>query len=383
MRPIEETGLIFEGMRQVVWRVASACVLFAAAVGAFAIVNHDGRADETNELRAESSTTQELLRRIRRRVETYRDMADVDRQALLERIDTAKDAIERGDAVTAALSAMSVSYRDALRGAFDESPPVTGPLEAIARSDDPLLAADATFQLAKTWERLGDAEQAAPLFSAVVDGRHADNTLRGAEACVSLALAQAQLLDRDAAAKTLASLTERYPDAAPVIVESASYQAARIGAIVPDSLADVADRMSFSGRRLKLDRLDEKTSRQQETVVAMIDQMIKDAERQQRSAGKGGQSKQNKQNARRQQNKGQTAQRGNRQPTTGAQESTASAGKSEEGELAGVARSEPLESWGSLKEREREQVLTTLKGKFPDRYRRLIEQYYRSLQDER
>ena len=36
--------------------------------------------------------------------------------------------------------------------------------------------------------------------------------------------------------------------------------------------------------------------------------------------------------------------------------------------------------WGTVRKREREKVLNVLKAKFPDRYRELLEQYYKSLQ---
>ena len=37
--------------------------------------------------------------------------------------------------------------------------------------------------------------------------------------------------------------------------------------------------------------------------------------------------------------------------------------------------------WSKLREREREQVITMLKQKYPDRYEKLIEQYYKSFEN--
>jgi DNA-binding FadR family transcriptional regulator len=52
------------------------------------------------------------------------------------------------------------------------------------------------------------------------------------------------------------------------------------------------------------------------------------------------------------------------------------------GALHRVMRGEEDEQWGRARQREREQVLNAIKARYPDRYRDLVEQYYRSMQDE-
>jgi hypothetical protein len=47
-----------------------------------------------------------------------------------------------------------------------------------------------------------------------------------------------------------------------------------------------------------------------------------------------------------------------------------------------VTRTNNRNAWDTLRERDREKVLAGLKGKFPDRYKKLIEQYYKNLQEE-
>lgn len=42
----------------------------------------------------------------------------------------------------------------------------------------------------------------------------------------------------------------------------------------------------------------------------------------------------------------------------------------------------PGQAWGAMKPAERERIIQLLKDRFPDRYRRLVEQYYRELAKE-
>ncbi len=53
------------------------------------------------------------------------------------------------------------------------------------------------------------------------------------------------------------------------------------------------------------------------------------------------------------------------------------------GGLHRVNRGDAKDSWGNLPQKEREKVLAGLKGKFPDRYKKLIEQYYKSFQEDK
>jgi predicted Fe-S protein YdhL (DUF1289 family) len=43
-------------------------------------------------------------------------------------------------------------------------------------------------------------------------------------------------------------------------------------------------------------------------------------------------------------------------------------------------RGKEEESWGNMPDRKRQEVLNALKTAFPERYRELVEQYYKSLQ---
>jgi len=51
------------------------------------------------------------------------------------------------------------------------------------------------------------------------------------------------------------------------------------------------------------------------------------------------------------------------------------------GALGRASRGSPDEVWGAARQRQRDEVLNVLKTKFPERYRELLEQYYKSLQE--
>lgn len=67
-------------------------------------------------------------------------------------------------------------------------------------------------------------------------------------------------------------------------------------------------------------------------------------------------------------------------PGGGAQASKVNGGPGGSGKLGRTINK--TNAWDVLREQEREKVLASLKGKFPDRYKKLIEQYYKNLQDE-
>ena len=51
------------------------------------------------------------------------------------------------------------------------------------------------------------------------------------------------------------------------------------------------------------------------------------------------------------------------------------------GGLHRVNRGNAKDDWGSLPPKEREKILNSLKARFPNRYKQLIEQYYKSFSE--
>lgn len=53
------------------------------------------------------------------------------------------------------------------------------------------------------------------------------------------------------------------------------------------------------------------------------------------------------------------------------------------GALSRVTRGDPGEAWGAARDRKRDEILNADKTQIPDRYRELVEQYYKSLHEEK
>lgn len=51
------------------------------------------------------------------------------------------------------------------------------------------------------------------------------------------------------------------------------------------------------------------------------------------------------------------------------------------GALHNVTRGKAGDSWGDLKEKEKQEVINAFKAKFPARYRKAVEEYYKKLQE--
>ncbi|MGH7163452.1 MAG: hypothetical protein ACREID_08200, partial [Planctomycetota bacterium] len=71
--------------------------------------------------------------------------------------------------------------------------------------------------------------------------------------------------------------------------------------------------------------------------------------------------------------------RGNRRSSSPANRSALPGGASRVGDLAPRPPRKPGERWGEMRDKEREEVLQSLKEKLPERYRDLLEQYHRAL----
>jgi len=122
-----------------------------------------------------------------------------------------------------------------------------------------------------------------------------------------------------------------------------------------ESLDHIARRMQDIQRRLNLGRAGEKTREVEDGVIASLDKLIEEMEKQQQGGGGGG-----------------TA---SLQPSAPAQESRIMAGKGP-GEVDPKAIGSES-GWGDLPPKQREAALQQISQQFPSHYRAAIEQYFR------
>jgi hypothetical protein len=157
----------------------------------------------------------------------------------------------------------------------------------------------------------------------------------------------------------------------------ARLEVARDGA----SLDDVADTMHDVKELLEAAKVEMETRNKQNRIIAMLEMMIEEAEDQEQGGGGGGGGGEGQSESQGQgQGQGQGPPSGSGPPSSPAEESGLPGGAADdEGKAANTATMGDF--WARLPARERAKVLDALRKEFPQRYKDLIEEYYKALQE--
>lgn len=275
-----------------------------------------------------------------------------------------------GEFLTSALAVCSTEFADALKAMEDER--MTDAADrferlAAASKEDPYLAVNAA-NLAAT--ALVDLEQF-PRAIAVLEpifSQHAplDRYTPGADHMLfMLGYSYIRELRYEAAKAILTRFLQTYPQAPQRLRVTATQIVTEIDRRIPGKLGDVRDLLVYAHQRIELGDTGEPVSLRQQQAVALLDNMIHEAE-------------ENEKNARQKSPSG--GGKGNKpQPSSGAKESRIPTGAPAGDTVLRRSRVTPGEAWGKMPPREREQIIQTLQRQFPSRYRDLLEQYYRQL----
>ncbi|MEX0776879.1 MAG: tetratricopeptide repeat protein [Phycisphaeraceae bacterium] len=287
-----------------------------------------------------------------------------------------RDAAKQREVITTSLIAIYPDLGKALAAlADDRMGEAIARFGELAQRDDPYLSVHANFFLSRALVTEERYEEAMPVLDDLVS-RHADQTLYAGDAIFYQGVAQANSLQRKEAAATLERFVRQYPDSPERMLVGAIHLIDQLAQIEDGRLSDVQDRMAFSRRRLDLERTDKPTQEEQTRIIAILDQLIKEAEDKEKGGGGGGGGGGGSGRG------GGGQANGNQQSGGPAQNSTAPVGEARVGSQHAVNRGDPADQWGKLQERQRQEVLDALKTRFPDRYRELVEQYYKGLQED-
>ncbi len=238
------------------------------------------------------------------------------------------------------------------------------------RSDpDPFIAANATAYEIKSLvqgERLNEALAAIEQSDTGDGGRLSTYSYLAPEIDFLKGYCLLADVQYDKAVEALRFFLSRHPDSSQRLVVSAQQMLLELQNREPDTIGDVADLMTFCGRRLVLADAGDKVKERQHRIVDLLDQMIEEAEQEEKnssgSSGSGSNSS------------------GGSKPQSPMQESTLPGGAGREGgELQASRRANPADMWGAMPPAERERVMQALRDSFPQQYRRLVEQYYEEL----
>jgi len=256
-------------------------------------------------------------------------------------------------------------------------------LTPLSKSDDPNLAADAAFFLGRALLMEQRHEDALPLFKRL-SGQEADQTTHAAEARYLQGACEARLLKRSEAITTWEAFLKKHPDAPERMRVDAERQVADLKQVKDGSIGDIQHHMDYAGRRLGLEDAGRDTRDRQEDIVAMLTKLIDENEKGECSDCEssdcdkpgqcqkpGGQKSGNSSGSKPGSGPGGSTPGGNKQ-ASGDDVSGRSHQSSDRGEF------------GDIRQRERtERIFSALKSRYPAQYRKLVEQYSKSLQEDR
>ena len=237
-------------------------------------------------------------------------------------------------------------------------------------SEDPYVSGESKFYLATAYVLEEDHESALPL----VSDPYFKTSMHTADALFLLGICQKNLLQRTEALQTFTDFLRNYPNTSDRQRNAAFMQIEQLMQIEAGTLADIYQKMEFSRRRLARAKANEPTQTQQKEAVAILDQLIKVAE--EKEAVSESESKKKKEG-----DKSESKPKGKGSGKEGDGEGTDD--KSDDKTVRQVQQGVERSPWDFMRDKKRDaEALGAIKEKYPARYRALIEQYYRSLQDE-
>ena len=240
-------------------------------------------------------------------------------------------------------------------------------LKALTENNDPFLATESSYFLARCHMDQENYEEALPALRQVTKD---ENSLRSGEALFLRGVCQSNLLHREDAIASFADFLRMHPHASERERVGAWRQIQLLTLVEEGTLHDVYSKMAYSRRRLSLTKSDEPTQNVQGNVISILEKLIKEAEEREAVAEGEGTTKQVGQR------KGKGAGRGEG-PGGGGDDQTPFE------TVRKVQKGTQRSPWDHLRDKQRDaRALAAIKEKYPARYRQLIEQYYRSLQED-
>src|SRR5262245_42879236 len=283
---------------------------------------------------------------------------------------------DRAAAITESLRILYPDYKSALTALGEDNlgAAIVG-LTKLRESADLYLAADSTYYLGRAYLLDERFEDALPLL-ADLEGKFADKTVTGAEVNFLRGVAEVALLRHKEAMATLEKFLTTYPDAPERMRVGAFRQLEQLKRFQEGTLSDVHLRMDFSRRKLSLEDTGTETRQQQEKVIEILAKLIQEAEERECNCRGGGSGKGQKQGQ-----AGESQAKAQGEGAQGGQTGGGSKGIDTDA-LKRLHRGGPQSPWSRIRDKDRDPVYSAIKEKFPARYQQLIEQYYKSFQDD-
>lgn len=273
-----------------------------------------------------------------------------------------------GDFLNSALAVCSSDFADALKAMEDERiADAADRFERLAAGDEPFMAVNAANLAATAMVEMEQFPRALAVLEPIFN-QYAplDRYTPGADHMLfMLGYSCIRELRYDAAKAILTRFLQTYPQAPQRLRVTATQIVTEIDRRIPGKLGDVRDLLAYAHHRIELGETGEPVALRQQQAVALLDNMIQEAEENEKNA--------------RQKSPGGGGKGNKPQPSSGAKESRIPSGAPPGDTALRRSRIAPGEAWGKMPPREREQIIQTLQRQFPSQYRDLLEQYYRQL----
>ncbi|MEZ6096231.1 MAG: hypothetical protein R3C03_18730 [Pirellulaceae bacterium] len=239
-------------------------------------------------------------------------------------------------------------------------------LAPLSTSDDPYLAADASFYLARTLMNNERFEQALPYLNRLTSEL---NNYSAQPGVIQFYLGQAQagMLDNSAAVESMLNFLNNFPDAPERLRVSAWRQVQDLRQITEGQLQDVHQHMEFSRRRLGIEEPGDSTQTEQKQIVDMLAKLIKEQEKKECSSGKSNNPKPQQQQDQQQQAQNKPNES---KSQSGGQSNNPNGKYVEKSYDTGDAS-----PWSRLRDMDRNAANAGANDKLPARYREIVERY--------
>jgi tetratricopeptide (TPR) repeat protein len=283
---------------------------------------------------------------------------------------------DKAVAITESLRVLSSDYKEALASLGEDNlGAAIVTLTKLRESDNPFLAAEASYYLARAHLLDERFEDALPLLSDL-QGKWSNKTVLGAEVLFLQGVAEVALLRHQEAMDTLGKFLTLYPEAPERMRVGAFRQLEQLKLFQEGTLSDVHLRMEFSRRKLSLEDTGTETREQQDKIIDILAKLIKEAEERECACRGGGSGSGQKQ--------GQPGESESQAQGEGGQGGSSGGGSKgiDSDTVKRLHRGGPQSPWSQLRDKERDPVYSAIKERFPARYQQLIEQYYKSFQDD-
>jgi tetratricopeptide (TPR) repeat protein len=282
-------------------------------------------------------------------------------------------------AITEALRVLHTEFKDALTALGEENlGAAITKLTTLRENKNAYLAAEASYFLSRAYLLDERFEDALPLL-ADLQTKWSGNTTHGGEVLFLQGVAEVAMLRHKEATDTLTKFLALYPDAPERMRVGAFRQLEQLKLYAEGTLSDVSLRMEFSRRKLSLEDTGTETRQQQDKIIEILAALIKKAEECECNC-KGGGSGSGQGKKQGKGSEGDSQAQGQGQSQGG---STGGGSKGTDSDaVKRLQRGGPQSPWSHLRDKDRDPVYSAIKEKFPARYQHLIEQYYKSFQDD-